>query len=204
MRAAATLILAKYLGQTMTPRVLAAMLADFPASGQPIDLAQLQPRTCGRLTFAAERFAHIREELEPLHAQHLSETEGYHRGIPLRPAYAAILVDELDGRLLQLTARDGGRLVGNLRLYLSVSRHTSQRIATEDTIYLLPEYRGGRNAQRFIQFAEDCLRALDVSEVYLDTKHSNQAASRLLGFMGYEEIATRRHKILREDGHVRT
>jgi GNAT superfamily N-acetyltransferase len=189
MRAAATLILAKYLGQTMTPRVLAAMLADFPASGQPIDLAQLQPRTCGRLTFAAERFAHIREELEPLHAQHWSETEGYHRGIPLRPSYGAILVDELDGRL---------------RLYLSVSRHTSQRIATEDTIYLLPEYRGGRNAQRFIQFAEDCLRALDVSEVYLDTKHSNQAASRLLGFMGYEEIATRRHKILREDGHVRT
>lgn len=203
MRTAATLILAKFLGQTLTPEVLARLLAEFPADAAPLDLQALPVAECGRMTFQAERLRDIRPELHELHEQHWLETEGYQQGIELDGDYEALVADEQCGRLVQLTARDGGRLVGNTRMYLARSRHTRRRIATEDTIYLSPDYRRGRNALRFTEFMESCMRALGAQDIYLDDKVGNPAAGRVLGFMGYRHIANRRFKNL-EETNVRT
>jgi hypothetical protein len=206
MRAQATLILGQFLGQTLTPELASRIVAMFPLGGRAFDLTEFREVKCGRLTFAAERGARILPELEALHHEHWKETEGYHRGIPMNPDVAACLLDEAEGRLLQLTARDGGRLVGNFRMYVAPSRHTSQRIATEDTLYLLPEYRKGRNAMRFIEYMESCMRVLHVTEIYLDDKVANPAVGKLLDHLGYEHIANRRIKHLTdtEAAHVRT
>ena len=193
-----------HLGGVLTPEVLAEL--EMAAHWEPenaIDVHQFAPQTCGRLTFRAEHLVDILDEIAPLHEAHYRETEGYHRGIPLRPNIAAALADERRGRLLQLTARHDGRLVGNFRLYVTDSRHTSRLIAVEDTIYLLPEYRIGRNGLRFVQYMEACVRLLGVSEVYLDDKVANPAAGKLLQHLGYTHVANRRHKLL-EDAHVRT
>lgn len=203
MRAHAALIIARFLGQTLTPEVAQRLLDAFPAEGAPIDLAQFEPLRCGRLVFQAERGARILDELEVLHAAHWSETEGYRGGLDMKPDVAACLLDEQQGRLIQLTARDAetGRLVGNFRMYLGTSRHTSLLMATEDTLYLLPEYRAGRNALRFIQYMEYAVAMLGVVEVQLDDKVGNPAVGKLLDFLGYPVIANRRHKILRKEDH---
>jgi hypothetical protein len=40
-------------------------------------------------------------------------------------------------------AFDGDRLVGHLTCFVTQSIHTGQPVATEDTLYVLPEYRNG-------------------------------------------------------------
>lgn len=203
MRAQAALILASFLGQTLTPEVLSAIVREFPRGGQPLDLGQFPAQICGRLTFAAERGADILHELEPLHQAQWAETEKY-QPEAMQPDIASCLLDEQEGRLLQLTARAQGRLVGHFRLYVTPSRHTGKRIAVEDTIFLLPEYRIGRNALRLIEFMESSMRVLRVSGIYLDDKTGNPAGGRLLDHLGYPIIANRRFKALHyeEAAHV--
>lgn len=206
MRNLAAIVLAPHLGKTLTPELADKILAQFPAHGVPIDLRQFAPRKCGRLVFAAERAIAILAELEVLHQAHWKETEAYHQDIPMAPDLAAGLADEQAGRLIQFTARHEGRLVGNIRMYVNGrSRHTSLPLASEDTVYLLPEFRGGLYAVRFIQYMEECLAQLhEVTEVYMDDKLANPSAGRLLEHLGYKHIANRRYKILRGKSHVRT
>lgn len=205
MRELATIVLASHLGEVLTPERAKEILSHFPREGRPIDLAQFQPKTCGSLVFAVERGANILPELEVLHKAHWTETEAYHRGIPMNPDIAACIVDEQCGRLMQFTARHQGALVGNIRMYVNQrSRHTQAPIAHEDTVYLLPEWRGGRFALRFLQYMEACVAQLhdEDTEVYMDDKVANPSAARLLEFLEYEHIANRRYKILRGKRHV--
>jgi hypothetical protein len=77
---------------------------------------------------------------------------------------------ERRGELLQFTARMGGVLVGNLRVYLFDDIHTGTRGANEDTLYLSPAARIGFAASRFIDYAERCLASVNVDDVWIDTK----------------------------------
>lgn len=205
MRNLATIVLAPHLGKTLTPELAQQILAQFPAHGAPIDLDQFAPRVCGSLVFAAERLIDILDEIEPLHRAHWAETEAYFEGRAMDPDIAAGVVDEQAGRLIQFTARHEGKLVGNIRMYVGgTSRHTRKPIASEDTVYLTPEFRGGRHALRFLQYMEDCLAQLhEETEVYMDDKLANASAGRLLEFLGYEHVANRRYKVLRGKNHVR-
>lgn len=194
MRAALVLALAPYIGQTLTSQLADAIVAQFPPDGAPIDLSQFAPQACGSLVFAAERGADILPELHALHEAHWSETEGYQQ--PMNPDYARGIALEQQGRMLQLTARAGGALVGNIRMYLARSMHTQRLIAEEDTVYIVPAYRGGRSALRFIQYMEAAMRQLGVSLIFMDDKIANPAAGRLLEALGYTHVANRRYKNL--------
>lgn len=197
MRNALVLALAPYIGQELTPERARAIVEQFPVEGKPVDFALIPPRTCGRLVFAPERILDILPELDILHRAHWKETEGYYRGQKMNPDYEAGLADEQAGKLLQLTARHQGVLVGNIRMYLHAkSRHTGLPFAAEDTVYLLPEFRGGLYALRFLEYMEDCMWALGMKGIYMDDKIANASAGRLMDFMGYEHIANRRYKIL--------
>lgn len=202
MRAQAALLLAPYIGRTLTPEVASGLIASFPRGGQPFDLSTLPRWERGRMVYAAERGADILPELEVLHRAQWAETERY-MDQPMDPAVDECLLDEAEGRLVQLTARADGVLVGHMRMYVMRSRHTRKRIASEDTMYLLPEFRAGRNALRLLEFMEACMAALGVTGIYLDDKVANPAAGRLLDFMNYPTIANRRFKSL-EAPHVRT
>lgn len=207
MRNLATIILAAHLGKVLTPELASEMLEQFPAHGTPIDLDQFQPRTCGSIVFAAERLLDILDEIEPLHEAHWMETEHHYQGTVKKPDIGAGLADEQAGRMIQFTARHEGRLVGNMRMYVGgTSRHTGRPMATEDTIFLLPEFRGGIRAVRFMQYVEDCLAQLhEETEVYMDDKLANPSGGRVLEFLGYKHIANRRYKILtRGKNHVRS
>lgn len=190
--------LAPHLGGVLTPELCAALEhAAFSQPDESINLGQFEPQECGSYTFATERFAAILPELHRLHEAHWLETEKHRHGLPLAPDYDALVADERAGRLLQFTARHHGALVGNLRVYLGTSRHTGTRFATEDTLFLLPEHRGGRTAMRFVQYAERCLTALGVKELRCTVKLCN-GASRFMEGVGYTPVATEMVKFLKD------
>lgn len=189
--------LAQHFGQQITPSVAAAIyMAAIEGADRSIPPKRFEPRDVRDGYMAGvESFRAIRDELHPLHALQFAETERYRAHLGLRPDYPALERDERNGALVQFTLRRDGVLVGNIRVYLGRSRHTSTMFAEEDTFFVLPAHRKGLLAMRFWRYAEDCLRELGVVEVRTNAKLANRA-DKLNRFMGYEPVATQFVKTL--------
>jgi hypothetical protein len=188
-----------HLGSVLTPEACAAIVcAAIDREDRAIDPARFAPETRGTLTFAVESFRDVLEELKPLHAAHFLETERHLAGFKLAPDYDYMAERERMGALLQFTARDeAGALVGNLRMYVNRSLHTGELFAQEDTFYLSPPARRGRNAINFLRYTEGMLRdVVGVTEIRANTKVVN-GTHKLLAFMGYEHVANEFIKIIR-------
>jgi hypothetical protein len=191
--------LGAHLGQVLTPEIAAAieLAAGFAAPAARTALPKFASATCGSLTFQVERFSGILPELHLLHVEHWEQTEEFRHHIPMNPDYVAMARDEDHGRMVQFTARAGAELVGNLRVYVVLGRHTQTLHAVEDTMYLKPLHRTPRAALRFVEFAEKCLRQIGVREIRCTAKLSNNAA-RFFEGMGYRPVATELVKFLKE------
>jgi hypothetical protein len=195
------LALRTYLGMVLTPEIAAAIESAAPAwpVSRDIDLAGLGVvTTAGGYTIQAERLADILEEMHPLHVEHWAETERHRHDIALNPDYAFMLEAERAGRMLQFTLRDpGGALVGNLRMYIDVSRHTQTEFAKEDTLYIQPAHRGGFVVMALIRFAEKALVSIGAQEIRVNSKLVNRADV-LMRRMGYQPVALEFVKIFKE------
>jgi len=150
--------------------------------------ARVRPVNHENFVFALERIEDIGDEIRPLHRAHWEETEAHRHGLPFRPDYAAFAQYERAGRYVLLTARRGGRLLGNCAMYLDRSAHTQTLIATEDTLYLLPEARTRG------------MRSLGVAEINVTVKTVNKAG-RFFQMLGYRHVENGLTKIL-EAEHV--
>lgn len=150
------------------------------------------------LIFAIEPLTKCWNELMELHAAHWKETEGYRHNQPFAPSFDRYNQYDKAGWFLMFTARDGGKLVGNAGMYITPSMHTQQIIATEDTWFLLPEYRKGRNAVDFYKFVEEECRQRGVVEICMTTKKTN-SAQRILEYLGYELVSYQYSKHLNAD-----
>lgn len=190
--------LASCLGQTLTPEV-AAMIehSSFDREDRSHDPAKFGEKTSGGLVFRAERFRDIVDELHPLHEQHFAETEIHRLGFGLKPDYDYMVDMERQGRMVQFTARDNGKLIGNIRMYVQESLHTGNQYASEDTFYLLPEYRKGWTALRFWRFMEDSVRSIGVQEIRTDSKVINKV-HKLNEYCGYKHVANKYVKVFTE------
>ena len=148
-----SIALSQYIGKTLTLEDAKAIAKAVSATADlSHDPRQFEPATYQGLMFQAERFADIEEEIHPLHVAHYAETEAYRAGVPLNPDYAHFRRCERNGGLLQFTARSGGELVGNIRMYLFSNLHTQTLSAKEDTFFLTPAARKGFSAIRFWQY----------------------------------------------------
>ena len=194
MREQLCLLLARFAGQTLSYELAVELVRElFPDKAS--DPSNFPPKTYKGLTLQVERLADIENEIHALHLAHWQETEAHRHEIAMLPDYKAAKEDERAGKLIQLTARDGALLVGNIRMYLYTSRHTQTLAAKEDTFYLLPSHRRGFAAIRFWQYMEACLRTLGVQEITTDSKVVNQVG-RLNEYLGYAHIANVFHKYL--------
>jgi hypothetical protein len=190
----------KYLGWEMTPEVAAAIEREaFAAPDNSHNPTKFGVKEYKGLVFQAERFRDIVEEIHPLHQAHYQETEKHRRGLEMNPDYEAFIDYERDGRMIQFTCRDieSGKLVGNIRMYVTTSLHTGTLMATEDTFFVLPEYRKGFAALRFWQFMEDCLVSIGVREIYTDSKVVNKV-NKLNEYCGYKHVANKYAKVFQE------
>lgn len=156
---------------------------------------KIEPEECGPFVFARERMQDILEELMPLHQSHWKETEEHRHGLELKPDYDKFIQHEQAGRCAVFTLREDGRLLGNFSLYLSRSMHTQTLMATEDTLFLLPEARKGRTAGRFIGYAERGLKQLGVREINVSVKLVNKAL-RYFQIIGYQHVSNGLTKVL--------
>lgn len=191
--------LAAHMGCVLTPEVLASIAcASVDREDRAIKPDRFASHTAGSLTFACESLRDILDELKPLHAAHFAETERHLAGFTLAPNYDYMAERERTGNLVQFTARDAhGNLVGNLRMYINRSLHTGNLFAEEDTFYLDPSARRGRNAVNFLQYAEFMLQSVvGVREIRANTKTVN-GTDRLLASMGYQHVANQFIKIIR-------
>jgi GNAT superfamily N-acetyltransferase len=159
------------------------------------DIVQIKPRYNAHLVFAVERIENITEEIKHLHRAHWNETEGHRHRLPLQPDYEAFIRYERAGRYLLFTVRSEGKLLGNCAMYLDKSAHTQTLIATEDTLYLLPEARRGTIAKRFVRYVENALKLLGVREINITVKTVNKAA-RFFRLLGYRHVENGLTKIL--------
>lgn len=187
--------IATHLGKMLSPEVAASIevmaLSRPDLSHDPLKFGSVE-RHC--MVFQAERLRDILEEIKPLHEEHWLETEKHRHGLPLKPDYEEMLRRELAGELFQFTVRKGGKLVGNLRVYVRASMHTGTTFAEEDTLYLSPEVRGGLAALTLIRFMEDSLRSIGVREFRANSKLINKADV-LMRRMKYEPVALQFVKI---------
>jgi hypothetical protein len=185
--------LSAFMGQQLTPELAGRI--EFIATGNE-DLAHDPKRfaamVVGDYVIQVERLKDIQTEMHAMHCEHWLETEKHRHGITLNPDYAAMLADERAGRLIQFAVRELAEmtLVGNLRMYLGLSRHTGTLFAQEDTLYIAPAHRGGFLSMHLLRYAEAVLvDQLGAQEIRADSKLVNNA-SVLMRRLGYMAVST--------------
>ena len=161
------------------------------------DIEQVKPLLYEDMVFARERMEDIASEMKLLHQAHWNETEAHRHGLALNPDYEIFMRYERAGRYVLFTLRNDGRLQGNCALYLDKSTHTQTLIATEDTLYLLPEARKRRAARQFIKYCENALKSLGVKEINVSVKTVNKAG-RFFRMLGYRHVENGLSKILED------
>ena len=191
-------ILKVNMGLPLTPELAAdiCLAADRLATLIAVEnIEQIEPEQHGDFVFYVERIENIADEIKPLHRAHWDETEEHRHGLPFNPDYAAFIRYERAGRYVLFTLRSEGGLLGNCALYLDKSAHTQTLIATEDTLYLLPEARKGRVAKCFVAYVENAMRLLGVSEINISVKTVNKA-ERFFRLLGYRHVENGLTKML--------
>lgn len=136
------------------------------------------------LAFAIESMADVWPEGRELARQHWAETEMAKAGEVFNPKFERYAQYEAMGCYVHFTVRDAGRLVGQCGMYLVPSMHTQQMLATEDTWFLLPEYRKGRNAIRFYHFVAAEMKRRGATKITMTAAPYN-GACRIMEYLGY-------------------
>lgn len=150
-----------------------------------------------------ERVADIWREIAKIAEEHWKETEAYRHGQGFNPNWDQYFRYEEMGLYHQFTARHDGKLVGYGGFYVMPSMHTQRLIGSEDTYFVLPEYRRGRTALNLFKAMENRAKALGAVELTVTTKVSNPKAELIVQYMGYRVVEHRWSKPLnQEQRHV--
>lgn len=152
------------------------------------------------IIFGQEKLAPIWPQIIGLASAHWQETEGYRHGQQFNPDAARYFafneMESCGGPFYTMfTARDEGRLVGYAGMYFTPSMHTQLTICTEDTWFLIPEYRKGRNALAFYKYVEEEARRRGVVELGMTAKLTN-SAGKILEYLGYQVVSLQYSKHL--------
>lgn len=186
----------------MTPVVASKLEAAFFAvPDESVDVSKYEPLAYKDCVIRLEKFADVLPELHPLHVLHWGETERHRHGLKMRPDYEQMALRERRGRLVQVTARKAGVLVGHLRMLLCTSVHTQTEYGEEDTLFIAPEHRGGFLVMQMMRYAEGVLLDLGALEIRANSKLVNRADV-LMRRLGYEPVAIQFVKVFKGNDDV--
>jgi len=149
------------------------------------------------MIFQIEKIEDIWDELQVNYEAHWHETEEYRHNQKLNMDKARYIQYENMGLYFMYTVRDGDKLAGNLGIYVMPSMHTGCLVASEDTLFILPEYRRTGTANKFTRHVEAELKKMGVIEVVMDVKVTNKAY-KLLERQGFERIGYKYSKQINE------
>ena len=113
----------------------------------------------------------VEKDIRPLIQKHWEDIALNKDKIKLNPDWDAYYVLEQAGVLKIFTAREGDLLVGYFVVIIQYNMHYKDHLfASNDIIFLHPDYRKGRTGIKLIQFAEKCLKEDGVSVLSINTK----------------------------------
>lgn len=134
-----------------------------------------------KMNFAIEKYNDVIGDIVPLFELHWKEIATY-QDIPLEPDYGFYAKMSKEERLVCYTARNSeGQLIGYSIFFLRKGHphYKSHSWASNDIVWLHPDYRGFGVGKRFVAFWDEDLRARGFDVVKVDVKLEHPA----LGFL---------------------
>ena len=123
------------------------------------------------INLAQEFLYNVELECQSLIEMHWDEIALNQEKIKLNPDWDAYHNLELQDKLKIFTAREDGLLVGYFVVIVTPNIHYKDHLfASNDIIYLHPDYRKGMTGVKLIKFAEKCLSEDGVSVMTINTK----------------------------------
>jgi GNAT superfamily N-acetyltransferase len=143
-------------------------------------------------TFHIERFDQTYAEMEPLYRQHFAEMQERKAGFGIQIGEYALDTEgyfsyAASGQLVSYIARCDGKPVGYAHIYFSRDHRTAEIIASEDSLFVLPEHRNG-TGRKLVQFVLDELRKTNVCRLET-TVAGDPRVALLLRRMGFKQTA---------------
>jgi GNAT superfamily N-acetyltransferase len=140
------------------------------------------------ISIAHECLANVKEDIKPLLEKHW-EMVALNQGIiKLNPNWKEYARLDAAGILRIFTARSDGNLVGYCVLIVNQSVHyQDHKFASNDVVFVLPEYRSGATGYKLIKYAEDHCKADGVSLMMINTKVHLPFDQLMIG-MGFDLI----------------
>ena len=127
----------------------------------------------------------VENDIRPLIQKHWEDIALNKDKIKLNPDWDAYYVLEQAGVLKIFTAREDDKLVGYFVVIIQYNMHYKDHLfASNDIIFLHPDYRKGRTGIKLIQFAEKCLKEDGVSVLTINTK-VHKPFDKLMEFLGF-------------------
>ncbi len=149
------------------------------------------------LVFALEPVSACWNEVMVLAEQHWAGTKSYRRHEPFCPSFERYNAYDQAAVFRLFTARDQRKLVGYFGTYRSLSMHSQLPMTVEDTMFLRHDYRGGRNALRFLLFIEQQCRAWKIHENLFSCEIDNETGIKeLLTHLDYKPVIVQYSKHL--------
>lgn len=149
------------------------------------------------VTYQQEFLDTCKEDSKSLIEEHWKEIALNKDVIKLNPDWEAYKALEASGSLSIFTARDNGILVG---YFVVITRdhihYKDHRFASNDILYLSPEYRRGRIGLNLIKFAEECIKQDGISVLVINTK-CHKPFDSLLEYLGFTHIENIYSKLLK-------
>ncbi len=140
------------------------------------------------VNYQQEFLTSVVDDIKPLIKSHWDEIALNQDRIKLNPDWEAYQNFEDQDRLRIFTARDEGELVGYFVVIIGVNIHYKDHLfASNDIIYLSPNYRKGFTGIRLIKFAEKCLRQDGISVLTINTK-VHQPFDKLMDFLKFNKV----------------
>lgn len=158
------------------------------------------------LEFAVETWADLERDGQDIFKVHYDELALHKEQMPMGLDGTIYLELERLQRLLVITARKEGVLVGYyLGIFIPKHPHNKDAgpVATTDMFYILPEHRKGGAGARLLRFAVDEFRrrgivVVSLSIKWLREKESDWQTLRMLNALGWECTDLVLQKVLRE------
>ena len=123
------------------------------------------------MKIAHESLYNVKEDIQPLIKEHWKLVALNQGKIKLNPDWQEYARLDSIGALRIFTARKDGKLVGYFFLIVAKSLHYQDHLfATNDVLFVLPEYRAGNTGYKLIKFAEQHCKEAGVSLMTINTK----------------------------------
>lgn len=140
------------------------------------------------LTAQPEPFAPFLDEVKPLLPRHYAELALDQDHVPLDPDYDEYLRLDASGRIMAITVRDNGKLVGYFVGFVGPALHyRGLTQLTLDIFWIAPEHRGRHGGVTLFKAVEKEARRRGVGRMFVGSK-CHKDASFLFQRMGYTEV----------------